>query len=40
MVAFLESDAMAAAMPVLQAAPHFDTTRAPHEFKGFFLPEA
>lgn len=40
MVNFLENSDLEAAKEILVAAPGFDASRAPHEFKGFFLPEA
>lgn len=40
MVAHLGSPALEEAKKVIAAAPHYDTSREPHEFKGFFLPEA
>ena len=40
MVAFLsDSAAMTDAKKVLATAPHYDSSRQPHEFKGFFLEE-
>jgi len=40
MVNFLNSDALESGKAVIEAAPHYDASRAVHEFKGFFLPEA
>ena len=39
MKAFLGSSAVEDAKKVVSAAPHYDSSRQPHEFKGFFLPE-
>ena len=40
MVAFLgNAEVLEAAKKELTAAPHYDASRQPHEFKGFFLPE-
>ena len=39
MVAFPESDAYKQAKEAVLANPHYDASREPHEFKGFFLPE-
>ena len=37
---FGDSSAIAQAKKEVQTAPHYDSSRQPHEFKGFFLPEA
>ena len=37
MVAFPESAGFKAAKEALTKAPHYDSSREPHEFKGFFL---
>lgn len=41
MVTFLGDTAtLGEAKKAIEAAPHYDSSRQPHEFKGFFLPEA
>ena len=39
MVGFLGSPMLEDAKKILAAAPHQDPSRAPHEFKGFYLKE-
>lgn len=39
MVAFLGAESLSKAKEVVSSAPHYDASRQPHEFKGFFLPE-
>lgn len=39
MVAFLGSPGLEDAKKILATAPHQDPSRAPHEFKGFYLNE-
>ena len=39
MVAFGDSDGFKKAKEAMATAPHQDSSRQPHEFKGFFLPE-
>ena len=39
MKSFLGSSALEDAKGVIGGAPHYDSSRSPHEFKGFFLPE-
>jgi len=39
MVAFPDSAAYASAKAEVAAHPHYDSSRAPHEFKGFYLNE-
>jgi hypothetical protein len=38
-IAFPDSAEFAAAKEAVIAQPHYDSSRQPHEFKGFFLPE-
>ena len=40
MKAYPESAAYKQAYDAVSAAPHYDSSRQPHIFKGFFLPEA
>ena len=40
LIAFGDQPGYAKAIEVLKTAPHQDSSRGPHEFKGFFLPEA
>ena len=37
--AYLGSELYEEMQGVMMAAPHYDATRQPHEFKGFYLPE-
>ena len=40
MVSFLgNTDMLEAAKKEMTSPPHYDASREPHEFKGFFLPE-
>lgn len=39
MVAFGDSDGFKKAKEAMATAPHQDSSRQPHEFKGFFLSE-
>ena len=39
MVAFPDSEGYKKAMEAMATAPHQDSSRTPHEFKGFFLEE-
>jgi len=40
LIAFGETDGFKKAKEILATAPHQDSSREPHEFKGFYLPEA
>lgn len=41
MVSFLgNTDFLEEAKNIVVSNPHYDASRQPHEFKGFFLPEA